>query len=277
MILTIDIGGTYTKYGYVCADKVFEKGKWKTVFSFDALCEKIKPLVKANTEKICISSGGFWDKNGNSLGYETIPETAKYNLVQFLKEKYKIPVFIENDARCALLCEKKYGALRNCENAVLFVLGTSVGSAVLADGKLYAGAHKTAGMFFKMPESLEPYRYEYAANTVTQANIYKDQFSLACCNMQDIEAYAVSGEPAAQKILSAYAKAVAKKILFAKLLYDPEKIVIGGGIANSQNILDDILKAYRDLLHTVDEEDNCPIEKTVFGENSNLIGATFID
>lgn len=211
MILAIDIGGTYTKYGYVCADKVFDKGKWKTVFSFAALCGKIEPLIKADTEKICISSGGFWDKDGNSLGYASIPETAEKNLVKCLKEKYGLPVSIQNDARCALLCEKKYGALRNCENAVLFVLGTSVGSAVLADGKLYAGAHKKAGMFFKMPEALAPYRYEYAANTVVQAEIYKKNFSLASCNMQDIEENAQNGDPAAQNILSAYAKAVSKK------------------------------------------------------------------
>ena len=201
MILAIDIGGTYTKYGYVCDDKVLSKGKWKTIFSFDELCKKIEELIRDDTERLCISSGGFWDEEGNGLGYESIPETAKNNLVKFFKEKYGFPVTIQNDARCALLCEKKHGSLKDCENAVAFVLGSSVGSAVLINGKLYEGAHKKAGMFFKMPESLEPYTYENFANTVAQTAAYKKAFSLESCNMKDIENFAQEGEEAAKNIL----------------------------------------------------------------------------
>lgn len=274
MILAIDIGGTYTKYGYVCDDKVFSKGKWKTVFSFDELCPKIEELIRGDTESLCISSGGFWDEEGNGLGYESIPETGKNNLVKFFKDKYGFPVTIQNDARCALLCEKKYGSLKECENAVAFVLGSSVGSAVLVNGKLYEGVHKKAGMFFKMPESLEPYTYECFANTVVQTSSYKKSFSLESCNMKDIENFAQEGEEAAMNILKNYVFAVSKKLLYSKLMYDPEKIVIGGGIANSSMIFNSILQEYNNLLCLIDEKNDIPIEKTSFGEESNLIGAT---
>lgn len=274
MILAIDIGGTYTKYGHVSDDKVLSKGKWKTVFSFDEVCKKIEELIRDDTERLCISSGGFWDEDGNGLGYESIPETGKNNLVKFFKEKYGFPVTIQNDARCALLCEKKYGSLKECENAVTFVLGSSVGSAVLVNGKLYEGAHKKAGMFFKMPEALEPYTYENFANTVVQTNVYRKAFSLKSCNMKDIEAFAQRGEEKAQKILKNYVSAVSKKLLYSKIMYDPEKIVIGGGIVNSKMIFDGILQEYNNLLCLIDEKNDIPIERTSFGEESNLIGAT---
>lgn len=274
MILAIDIGGTYTKYGYVCDDKVLSKGKWKTIFSFNEVYKKIEELIRDDTERLCISSGGFWDEEGNGLGYESIPETAKNNLVKFFKEKYGFPVTIQNDARCALLCEKKYGSLKDCENAVAFVLGSSVGSAVLINGKLYEGAHKKAGMFFKMPESLEPYTYENFANTVAQTAAYKKAFSLESCNMKDIENFAQEGEEAAKNILKNYISAVSKKILYSKLMYDPEKIVIGGGVANSSMIFEGILQEYNNLLCLIDEKNDIPIERTSFGEESNLIGAT---
>lgn len=274
MILAIDIGGTYTKYGYVCEDKVFDKGKWKTIFSFDKVCGKIEELIKDDTERLCISSGGFWNEDGNGLGYESIPETGKKNLVKFFKEKYGFPVTIQNDARCALLCEKKYGSLKECENAVTFVLGSSVGSAVLVNGKLYEGAHKKAGMFFKMPEALEPYTYENFANTVVQTNAYRKAFSLKSCNVKDIENFAQKGEETAKNILKNYVSAVSKKLLYSKLMYDPEKIVIGGGIANSSMIFDGILQEYDNLLCLIDEKNDIPIERTSFGEESNLIGAT---
>lgn len=274
MILAIDIGGTYTKYGYVSDDKVLSKGKWKTVFSFDEVCEKIEELIRDDTERLCISSGGFWDEDGNGLGYESIPETGKKNLVQFFKEKCGFPVTIQNDARCALLCEKKYGSLKECENAVTFVLGSSVGSAVLVNGKLYEGAHKKAGMFFKMPEALEPYTYENFANTVVQTNAYRKAFSLKSCNVKDIENFTQNGEETAKNILKNYVSAVSKKLLYSKLMYDPEKIVIGGGIANSSMIFEGILQEYNNLLCLIDEKNDIPIERTSFGEESNLIGAT---
>lgn len=273
MILAIDIGGTYTKYGYVTGREVTGKGKWETVFSFPLLCQKIGELVRDDTERIAISSGGFWDADGTCRGYETIAETRENNLVQFLKNEYSLPVTIQNDARCALLCEKAYGTLADCRNAVLFVLGSSVGSAVLINGALYEGARKKAGMFFKMPESTEPYQYELASNTVKQAQLYREKFDLTACNMLYLEQQAVQGEKTAQDILRNYAQAVAKKLLFARLTFDPEKIAVGGGITNSERILNDIREEYKKLLTAIDEPEDIPIVKTAFGEDSNLIGA----
>ncbi len=273
MVLVIDIGGTYTKCGYVQGCEVHDKGKWKTVFSFEQLVKKIESLVRDGVERIAISSGGFWDPDGVCRGYETIGEMRTHNLVRALKEKYALPVTIQNDARCALLCERAYGALRGSRNAALFVLGSSVGSAVLVNGSLYEGAHKKAGMFFKMPESTEPYTYERAANTVRQARLYREQFALPDCNMRYIEERARGGEPVARDILQKYACAVSKKLLYARLTYDPEKIVLGGGIANSEGILADILEEYQKLLTAIEEPDDIPIVKTAFGEDSNLIGA----
>lgn len=125
MVLAIDIGGTYIKYGYVYGNTVEGANKFRTEFSFSKLCEKIDVLVNDNTERIAISSGGFWDNNGESIGYETIVEMRENNLVEYLKNKHNVPVTILNDARCALLCEKEYGALKGKENAVVFVLGNS--------------------------------------------------------------------------------------------------------------------------------------------------------
>lgn len=274
MILSLDIGGTYTKYGYINGQKVCEKGKWETVFSFAQLITKIEGLMREDVERIAISSGGFWNPDGTCCGYETIGEMRTNNLVQALREKHGLPVTIQNDARCALLCEKAYGALYGCRNAVLFVLGSSVGGAVLVNGSLYEGARKKAGMFFKMPESTEPYTYEAASNTVRQSRHYQEKFGLPACNMRYVEEQALAGEATAKDILEKYAQAVAKKLVFARLAYDPERIVLGGGIANSDQILNDILEEYRKLLVVIAEPDDIPVVRTAFGEDSNLIGAT---
>lgn len=272
MILAIDIGGTYIKYGYVSGNTVESANKFRTEFSFTKLCKQIDVLVHDNVMRIAISSGGFWDDNGESIGYETIGEMRENNLVEYLKKKHNLPVTILNDARCALLCEKEYGALKGKENAVVFVLGSSVGCAVMVNGKLYRGNHKKAGMFFKVPESLYPYVYEESANTVKLAN----KFWMGNTNgktIKEIGEEAAKGGEKANEYIKNYSNAVALKLFYSKLMYDPEIIAIGGGISKNDYLMKNIMNSYKNLLHECGENDDTPIAKTSFGEHSNLIGA----
>lgn len=272
MILAIDIGGTYIKYGYVSGNTVEGANKFRTEFSFPKLCEKIDVLVNDNVTRIAISSGGFWDDNGESIGYETIGEMRENNLVEYLKKKHNLPVTILNDARCALLCEKEYGALKGKENAVVFVLGSSVGCAVMVNGKLYRGNHKKAGMFFKMPESLYPYVYEKNANTVKLANKFWDGNTNGK-TIKEIGEESAKGDEKALEYIKNYSNAVALKLFYSKLMYDPEIIAIGGGISQNDYLIENIMNSYKNLLHECGENDDTPIAKTSFGEHSNLIGA----
>lgn len=274
MILSIDIGGTYTKYGYVIDDNVMDKGKWATEFNFTRLCERIDALVTPEVTGIAISSGGFWEDSGKSIGYESIKDTADNNLVAYLKNKHKIAVNILNDARCALLCEKEYGVFKNADNAVMIVLGTSVGCALMFGGKLYKGKRKKAGMLFKMPENLSPYIYEENANTVKLAKKYFEQNNLPVQTFREIEDLAISGNEEAVDIIDAYSKAVALKLFYTKLMYDPEIIAVGGGISNSEYIVSHIKNTYQNLLSDYEEPNDTPIVKSAYGQDSNLIGAS---
>lgn len=62
---------------------------------------------------------------------------TNFKLVEELKKYFKYSnIFIRNDAKCAALCEKKYGSLKDFDDAVFICLGTGVGGAVFLDGKL---------------------------------------------------------------------------------------------------------------------------------------------
>jgi len=66
-------------------------------------------------------------------------------LVAWAWDKWALPLYVENDARLALLGEWQFGAGRGCENIVMVTLGTGIGSAVLIEGKLLRGKHFQAG------------------------------------------------------------------------------------------------------------------------------------
>ena len=276
MIFTLDIGGTYTKYAVIENEKIIRKGKWRTVDDFGQLLEKIDAVMCSPVSRIGVSSGGFWDEKGKSIGYETVESTSENRLTKVLGEKYGCPVFIENDARCALLAEKKYGVLKDCQNAVLFVLGSSLGCAVLINGKLFSGSTGQAGAMFMMPEYFDgdSYRFDEQANSIKLTKEF--DASLGCGNMLLIEKAALQNEKKAAELIERYAKAVALKCWYSYLMYDPELIALGGGVSNSEYITDKI-QYYLNGFFEHDKSERKPlIIKTQFGEDSNLLGASLL-
>lgn len=60
----------------------------------------------------------------------------EFNIVDALNEKYKTRIKIKNDGKCSGIAEKKYGRLKQYDDAVFLCIGTGVGSAVFMDGQL---------------------------------------------------------------------------------------------------------------------------------------------
>ncbi|MGN0532315.1 MAG: ROK family protein [Eubacterium sp.] len=276
MIFTLDIGGTYTKYANIENHKIINKGKWETTNDFSALVSNIDSVISSPVDYIGISSGGFWDKNGKSIGYETLESTSKNSLTDYLSKKYDCPAYIENDARCALLAEKEYGVLKKNENAVLFVLGSSLGCAVMIDGKLFLGSTYQAGAMFMMPEYYNgsDYRYDKWANSIALTKEYNNSMSRG--DMLLLEKEALNGDEKAIDLLDRYAGTVALKCWYSYLVYDPEIIVLGGAISNSTYITDKI-KYHLDCFFENDKSTRKPkIINTRFGSDSNLLGAAML-
>ena len=156
---------------------------------------------------------------------------------------------------------------------MLFVLGSSLGCAVMINEKLYCGNTNQAGAMFMMPEYYDgdSYRYDEKANSIKLTKEY--DFSLKSGNMLMLEKAALQNDEKAAALLEAYAKAVALKVWYSYLMYDPEVVVIGGGIANSDYIVGKI----KDSLNALFQKDKSArkplLVKTLFAEDSNLLGA----
>ncbi len=53
-----------------------------------------------------------------------------------LKKVFDIPVYLQNDAKCAAIAEKEFGSLKEYDDAMFLVIGTGVGGAVFLNGEL---------------------------------------------------------------------------------------------------------------------------------------------
>ncbi|MGN0519267.1 MAG: ROK family protein [Candidatus Fimenecus sp.] len=276
MIFALDIGGTFTKYAHIENGEIIQKGKWKTTDDFSELLMHINRVICKPADRIGISCVGFWNANGDPVGGSSLNSIVENPFVKTLADKYNCPVYIENDARCALLAEAKYGVLKDTQNAVLFVLGSSLGCAVQIDGKLFTGTTRQAGAMFMMPETFDgdTYVFDKAANSIQLTKAYDPTATSG--NMLLLEEKAVSGDEKAAALLEQYAKAAALKCWYAYLAYDPECIALGGGIANSSYIFEKI-QFHLQALFTRDTSGRTPLlRRTQFGADSNLLGAALL-
>lgn len=159
MKIGIDIGGSHVAVGLVNENGEIIVKKEKNMTSVDR--ESIEKFIEEN---IAISVNSILKENG--LGQEDIeligiacPGTISngrivksnnlgiYNLelVERLQRYFSAPISIYNDAKCAAICEKKYGALRNYDDAIYMGLGTGIGGAVFLGGNMLK-PKKNSGM-----------------------------------------------------------------------------------------------------------------------------------
>lgn len=157
MILGFDIGGT--KCAVITAEISENEIRItaKEVISTDL---KLKPRemidrLIALADKICagkkpervgISCGGPLDpEKGVILGPPNLPGWDFVPIADILKERYKVPVRLQNDANACAVAEWKFGAGRGFKNVVFLTFGTGMGAGLILDGKLYCGTNGNAG------------------------------------------------------------------------------------------------------------------------------------
>lgn len=157
--ITIDLGGTIIKAGLhdgkrlikSCSEKASSGKGLKN--NLPIIEKMINYLLVENNVKgkellgIGFSFPGLVDSTRNRVlsTNKKYDDAPKLNLVQWGKETWNLPLYLENDARTALLGEWKYGAGQGFENIVMVTIGTGIGTAVLIEGKLLKGKHFQAG------------------------------------------------------------------------------------------------------------------------------------
>ena len=86
---------------------------------------------------------GVVDRDGvvdsQSTGWETVPLGA------MLRAGTEVPIFVDNGAKTFGQAEMWFGSARGARHAVIVMIGTGVGAAVVMDGRSYRGANSNAG------------------------------------------------------------------------------------------------------------------------------------
>lgn len=271
-ILTVDVGGTFTKYAVMNdSAKIFEHGKFPTPLDgknfFYGELHKLYKIF--DVEGIALSLPGVVDSaRGILIKSVALNFCNGCNIVDELGKICGCRVTIENDARCAALAEAKLGALADIDDGFIILFGTMIGGSFIKNHEVYKGFNNSAGeisfirdadKIFSDVCSVPALLKNYAPNE----NITGEIFFRA-----------VENDVAAQKILNEFTRKIAEKIFNIQMIIDVKKFAIGGGISAQKIFIDSI----RDNLKKIYAE--CPVEfnrvevvPCKFLNDANLIGA----
>lgn len=289
-ILTIDVGGTFTKYALMTGSKNFEIAfKNKLATARNSHEEFIGQLAKifsyySDVEGISISLPGIIDSdNGICLAAELFPFNNGRCITTELSKLCDVPVVIENDANCAALAEIKSGALTDVKDAFVLVFGSMVGGAFVRNGKIYRGAHFCAGeVSFTLKRSFSA----MSKKSFYHNDISAMAFQKSCAKFLGMRSNKVSLELIFDLIddkdieicfaLNKYAHAVAVKIFNLQMLFDPERFALGGGISERQIFIDAVNDKLNELCK--DAPAYLPRPQVVackYHNDANLFGALY--
>jgi glucokinase len=97
-------------------------------------------------DAIGISCGGPLDsQKGIILSPPNLPGWDNVPIVDILKNRYQVPVILENDANACAVAEWQYGAGRGTKNMIFLTFGTGLGAGLILDNHLYSGTNGMAG------------------------------------------------------------------------------------------------------------------------------------
>jgi glucokinase len=148
--LGIDIGATSAKLGIVNTNgEVFEQGKASTgpeitnELFLEGLINAIDEIFtkkQYNIKAIGIGAPSPIDnEKGILLFTGNMPNVKNLPLKKELEGRYKVPVFIENDANLAGLGEFHFGKAKNYQDVLFYTLGTGIGGGYISRGSLVKG------------------------------------------------------------------------------------------------------------------------------------------
>lgn len=278
----IDLGGTNVKVVKITAQGTLLVSKANPIMEGDwqqAVRKAVREVKQLDTTPVfCtgLAAPGLPDDNNCQINYMPgrLPGLERFNWSDFLSE----PVHVLNDAHAALLAEVNFGVAKGHKNVFMLTLGTGVGGAILIDGKLYQGRLQRAGSmgdislnsdsgeigFLQVPGTLED---AMGNETVPRRSNNKFQ------STHELVAAYEAGDAYAKEVWVRSVKKLAVAVCSLINVLAPEKIVLGGGIAQAGDALFKPLSIFMDQYEWRPDSNATPIVKAHFNEYAGAIGA----
>lgn len=302
MYIGIDLGGTNIAVGIVTKEgKIIKKGSRPTLADrhYSEIIKDMAELsielteaagfTKADIEGIGIGSPGTIDSTTGTIVYANNLCWNNVPLASELKKHIDVPIAVENDANAAAYGEYVING-NGAESFVAITLGTGVGGGVIIDKKIYRGFNGAGG-------EIGHTVFVYDGEPCTCGNdgcweAYASVTALIRQTKRAIEANpdsimakdekvsgrtsfnaAKAGDAAGQAVVDQYIEYVACGIASIINIFQPNILVIGGGISKEGDYLLNPIKEYVKSHTYCDSIPQTEIKIATLMNDAGIIGA----
>ncbi|MBI3601310.1 MAG: ROK family protein [Candidatus Omnitrophica bacterium] len=295
-VVGVDVGGTNIKLGLVHpGGRVMARSHFPTKPLSSSkkqliavLAEAIKKIITVNDLKIKDIAGigiglpGLIDyPRGRVRFLPNIPGWRNVPLKAILQKKLNLPVFIDNDVTLITLAEWKFGAGRGVEHLICLTLGTGVGSGLILDNRLYRGAANAAGELGHLPLNEQGPACNCGGFGCFETYVGNRRlFALASRIMnkpkmttQQMFVLANQGHPKALRFWRQVATHIGNGLVGVVNLFNPELIIIGGGVSNNEKFLFPAIRAVIKKRAMSLQAAMVKIRRAKLGDDAGIIGA----
>jgi glucokinase len=302
MILAADFGGTTIKLGLVRDGDLVGRSRLDAEADrpmssrLEAVACEWESLLKANGYALqdCIGCALALPFIADPARARVLGEFGKYpsatsiDFEEWSRARLGLPLVLENDLRMALLGELASGAAWGKKDVVMLALGTGIGCAVISSGRLLSGANNRAAALLGHSTIACEHPAgrcgnigcaEDLASTATIAGLAQAHpdfigSKLARSAKIDYElifSLAAQGDPCSQALQQQSLKIWAIVVQNAVIAYDPELVILGGGVLRQHEL---ILRAVKQHLHQhmPGPPSHAPIVAATLGDDAALLG-----
>jgi glucokinase len=240
--LGVDIGGTKTRIGTVAEDRPERVVASSTVPTLKddpgsmmvRISEEAARLAQGRLLEAGVGLPGPLDlKLGRTGALPNLPGWNGFAVRESLQGLLGVPVVMENDAKVAALGEMAFGAGKKYRDFVFVTLGTGIGGAVVAGGRLVSGALGGAGEIGHIQVDPDGPVCGCGRRGCVEAIASGPAIERAYGAgrpASEVFALAMKGDAQAREVLDTAGRALGAGLAAAVTLLEPEAIVFGGGI-----------------------------------------------
>lgn len=260
-VLGIDLGGTkisgaifdqsgqlLTKEKILIDQREGEQAAQIILQLIERLQQKANDLSHEITG-IGVAVPGIYYKHNGTVWAPNIPQWENFPLLQYLRKEIaqEVMVEIDNDRACYILGETWKGAAKGSKHAIFLAVGTGIGAGILVNGSILRGQSGIAGAIGWMALNnhfIQPYAdhgcFEHHASGNGIAMVANEHTRGQLTTAEIFSLYA-KDDPVAVKVIGDaiiyWGKAAANLVS----LFNPEKIIFGGGVFGpARELLDEI-------------------------------------
>ena len=309
--LVADVGGTRTRVALVDAagsivvrhstETLARKGREEVMNRLADALEHVASERRTEIKGVGLSLASPVDPgtgvmyNPPNLG----PEWHLFTPIPMLCERLSLPVYAENDATLGALGEHAFGAGRGCDNMIYMTVSTGIGGGIIIGGNLYTGTNGFGGEIGHMTIDrngpldncgnvgcLEALASGTALARMAQdrleagANAGKKSVMLALAggDIAAVDARIVvqaarQDDALAQSLMQEVARSLASGIITLMHIFDPQLIVIGGGLGQNLDMFMPIIESEVKRRAMAHFQGAVPVAMSQLGDDVSLLGA----